>query len=313
MKNSLSMACRALGLLVIVPGAAHAQAVPDIEGSITQGSQIDDIIRDQDQLGGQLSIGGNEIDGEAGIYVLTVNDIFFVGASAGVGYSSNPLRTIDDVGGSFSAEFAASAGVQTRLAESVDFGARVNVSGIEYSEQFAPSSRSASGVLNIGTAIAGTPLYVGITGFGGYNYDGSFEKGIAFYGASASLSAGFPLGQKTLLRPGLGVTRQWSETEENNSTSAAVSAEVIHAIAPRVTLSASARISRVWYDDFFEDVTFVERRDWQYGAGISGNYRISNALKVGVSVGYEKRDSTFFLSEYESFEASLLLSARLKF
>lgn len=299
--------------ITIAASDAKAQSVPDIQGSITQGSQIDEIIRDQDRIGPQLGEDGNEIDGEAGIYVLRVNEIFYVGASYGLGYSENPVRSLNNPGDSFSVNLAAQAGVQTKIAEALDFGISATVAGTEYDQAFAPSSRSINGAINLGTQIGQSPFYIGATAFGGFNYDDNFDNGTSFYGASGSLSAGFPIGNRTVVRPGVGVTRQWSQIEENNSTSASGSVDVSHALTQKLIVGATARVTRTWFDNFFEDVTFVSRKDWQYGGGANLSYRHSQNLTIGVSAGYEKRDSTFFLSEYESFEASLLFSARLRF
>lgn len=306
-----------LGASIVLPFIGWqpllAQAIPDIEGAIIQDNQIGDAIRDQQDRGVQIRDEDETIDGEAGIFVLQKNRIFFVGGSYGVSYSENPLRTVDDVGDSFAVNFAATAGVQTRIDDAFDFGLNVAVSGSEYSESFAPSSRNVNGALSVGTPIGGTPLYLNGTVFGGFNFDEDFENGSAFYGGSISLGAAFPIGKRTLIRPGISATRQWSEVEDNNSTSAAVTIGVVHAIDPQWTLAANARVNRTWFDDFFEDVTFLPRKDWQYGGNVSMSYRHNENITASVSAGYEKRDSTFFLSEFESFEASLIFALRVGF
>jgi hypothetical protein len=168
----LLLAAITLGLPVI----ANAQAIPDLPGSITLGSQIDDIIKAQKDRDRANALGEDEtIDGEAGIYVLRRNEIFFVGGGVSTGYSNNPLRTADDVGGSYSANFAFSTGIQTKVAEKFDVGLSLNISGVEYDEEFVPSSRTLNGSLSIGTPIGETPLYVNVTGFGGWSFNSDFE------------------------------------------------------------------------------------------------------------------------------------------
>ena len=203
-------------------------------------------------------------------------------------------------------------GVPT-VTEAVDFGVRANVSGLEYFSDFGPSSRNTSASVTVGTPIGGTPLYANASAFGGFNFDGDFENGVAFYGGSLSVNAALPIGQRTLIRPSIGVSRQWSEIEENNATSAAANVTVLHIVAPEVVVSADAFVNRTWFDNFFEDVIFVERRDWSYGGGASVSYRPNDWLSTSVSVGYERRDSSFFISEYEGFDASLSVSATLEF
>ena len=295
------------------PALADAQSIPDIQESITRGSQIDDIIKDQQDRNDERLRQDETIDGEAGVYVLRRNEIFFVGGGVSAGYSSNPLRTADDVGGSFHASLALSTGIQTKVAEKFDVGLSLNVSGVEYDKSFGPSSRSLNSALSLGTQIGSTPFYASLTGFGGWNFDKNFERGTGFYGASAALSAGFPLGKKTVVRPGIGITRQWSQTSENDSTSVAASVDISHALSRRMTVSVAANVSRVWFDNFFEDVTFVARKDWQYRGGLSVSYRLNDKASLGLSSSYEKRSSTFFLSAYESFDLDASFSLRLKF
>ena len=302
-----------LATMLTFSARGYAQALPEIENTITQGSQIDDIIREQDRLSGQIAKKDDEIDGEAGIYVLKKNEIFFVGGTAGIGYSGNPVRTVDDVGDSFFINFAATAGVQTQIGEALDFGARVNVSGIEYGEAFGPSSRNINGNINVGVPIKGTPLYASASAFGGFNFDDDFGNVTSFYGASVSLSAALQLGKQTIVRPNIVATRQWNETADNNNKAVSASVGVVHIMSSRFSLAADARVTRTWFDDFFEDVTFVKRKDWSYGGSVSGTYRHNQQISLSVSAGYEKRDSTFFLSEYDSFEASLLFSAIMRF
>lgn len=297
-------------------GAAQtvfAQGIGDFESSIIQGDQIDQAILNQQQLGGQVRPDENAIDGEAGIYILNKNDIFYVGATAGFGYSENPLRTVDDIGDSFSFNAAGSTGVQTKLAEAVDFGLQVTVSGVEYFDDFAPSSRNINSSATVGTPIKNTPLYISATIFGGLNFDEDFEDGVEFIGGTAGIGAGIPIGKRTIFRPGVAVTRQWSATSDNNSTSANGTLGITHVLQPNLSISANARVTRTWFDDFFEDVTFVPRRDWQYGVTAVANYQASNNLSLGVSAGYSRRDSSFFISEFDSFDASLFVSARLRF
>lgn len=305
-------------LALIIAGAAFiqpamAQDAPDIEGAIIQGNQIADVIGATIRPATTAGSVTNDIDGEAGIYVMQVNEIFFVAASGGIGYSTNPVRTIDNLGDSFSANAGFSAGVRTRLGGAVDFGVVAGVSGVEYFEDFAPSSRNVNASAQAGTAIAGTPLYVNVAAFGGLNYDSKFSQGTAFYGGSASLSAGVALGPRTIVQPSIGGTRQWSQISENNSSSAAGGVNIVQIISSAMTVSLNGRITRTWFDDFYEDVTFVKRTDWSYGVGATASYRLSDRFNLSASGGYEWRDSTFILSNYESADASVLISFAYRF
>lgn len=304
------------GLLAVsvIHDPAAAQAVPDIQDAISRGNSIDDALREQRRTSLQPSAEDEgEIDGEAGVYVLTVNDIFFIGASVGSGWEENPVRTIDDVGNSVFATAAVSAGIQTKLGDTVDAGLAVTASGIEYEADFAPSSRSVSASANLGLPLGRSPLYLGLTAYGGYSFDGGFDNGTAFYGASIGVSAAVPLGQRGLLRGSLSGGRALNDISENNAWNANLSVGIAHRVTPDLTIAADARVSRIWFDDFFEDVTFVARKDWQYGGNLTGTYAINDWISASVSAGYEKRDSGFFLSNYDGFAASVVLTARKRF
>lgn len=304
----------AIAVAIAVPAIARAQATPDIQDAITADTQIDEALREQERTQVQFGeIADREIDGEAGVYVLALNEIFYVGGSSGGGWSENPVRTVDDVGDSFFASAAATFGVQTVLGGALDAGLAASVSGIEYDKAFGPSSRTVTLSANAGRAIGGTPFFVGVSAFGGRTYDNSFENGTGFYGGTAAISARVPLGPRTLLSGSLNGGRQMGEVEENNSWSAHLSADVTHFITPTLAIGASGRIGRAWFDDFYEDVTFVPRNDWQYGGNVNASWSPLPWLSVTGAVGREKRESAFFLSNYEGFEASLVLSARARF
>lgn len=312
--HSITPVCTLAAFLSLISTTvAHAQSAPDIEDAIMRQDQIVDALRNSQDQTTQGAVADEGLAGEAGVYVLKVNDIFVLASSVGSGYSENPQRISNGIGGSGFTTAAATAGIQTRLGETVDFGLRAGLSGVEYSDTQAPSSRSTMGTMNLGMPIAQTPFYANATFFGGYSFDKDFKNDVLFYGSALSVSGGFQLGERTILRPGIGVTRQWSKISENDSSSVSASVSVLHAVLPRFTVSADAQISRVWFDDFYEDVIYTSRRDWQYSASVSANYAFTDWLLLSGSVGYERRTSTFFLTTYQGLEASLALSGRYHF
>ena len=245
--------------------------------------------------------------------MLTVNDIFYIASGVGGGWSENPLRTVDDEGSSGFANAVITAGVQTKIAEAFDFGVAGTISGVEFFEDFAPSSRTINGSINIGTPIGGTPIYVGASVFAGRTLDRKFENGSWYYGANAQVSAGGPIGPRTFVRGTLSGGRNENEIVENNNWNATFDVELTQVISDEFSIGAQARVTRTWFDDFFEDVTFAQRNDWQYGGNLSANWAPTSWLAVTGSAGYEKRDSGFFLSSYDGFEAAFTITARERF
>jgi hypothetical protein len=299
-------------LALAAPAAGFAQAVPDLGEQVTQSEQLTRDIeqatlgRDRDPDAGQ------EVDGESGIYVLTVNRIFQLSASAGTGWTDNPERTADDLGSSAFGDFALSAGIATRLGGKVDFGLFANAAGREFYESGRPSSRSTSATVSVGVPVVG-PVYASAIGFGGFSFDSDFENPTGFYGASGSLSATMRIADRLAVRPSIGATRQWSEIAENDSSQVAAAVDVLFAITPEVSASVRGTVYRRWYDDFYEDVTFVARRDTNVGIAASLAWRPTDGVAVVATLAWEDQDSRFFLADYQVFEGVAGLSLRLRF
>lgn len=294
------------------PGAAWAQTTPDIQDLVVQGEQINRSVEGAVERDSRRSGEDAAIDGEAGVYVLTVNRIFQVSASAGLGYTDNPTRTADDVGNAAYGDFSLAGGIATRLGNRVDFGLSANVGGREFFDAVGPSSRTVSATASLGMPIVG-PVYAGIVAFGGYSFDNEFENGTSFHGVSGNLSAALPVTEGVVLRPGLGATRQWSAVSENNSSMAAASLDLLGAISPSVTASLRVTAARRWYDDFYEDVTFVERRDMIYGIAASIAWRPAPFLAVVATISFDNQDSTFFLSNFQAVEGGVGASLHYRF
>jgi len=302
----------AAGTLLACP-LASAQAQPPIEDIVIQGEILNRSVGEAIRPVGQSDDDSdNEIDGEAGIYVLTVNDIFFISGSAGIGHSTNPTRTASDPGEDWYGEFGASIGVSTRLGGAVDFGAAVNVDSRDFINDDLASSRSVSTTAAVGTTIWG-PIYGSVTAFGGLAFDDNFDNETSFYGLSVNASSAFKVADNVLIRPGVGLTQQWSDVSENNSLAATASVDAIYALSPQWLVSGRVSVSDRKYDDFYEDVTFVEREDSSIGVSASLVWRPSRNITMAASVAYEDQDSTFFLSEFDAVDTGLNISLRQTF
>lgn len=299
--------------LIGVAAAASAQVVPPIEDVVIQGEILN---RSASQAIGQgsakTSASADELEGEAGIYVLTLNDIFFVSGSAGLGHASNPTRTALDSGEDWYGDIGGSLGVSTRLGGALDFGASLNVDARDYVDQDLASSRSVSTVASIGAPVFG-PLYASAVAFGGYAYDRNFDGQTAFYGLAANASAAFPLTRKLLVRPGIGLTQQWSDVSENNSFTAIASVDAVYRLAPRWLVSGRISVSERKYEDFYEDVTFVEREDTSVGVAASMVWKVSRNSSLAISASYEDQDSSFFLSSFDTLDTGLAVSLKKAF
>ncbi len=298
---------------IVAAPLASAQVQPPLEDIVVQGEILNRAIDQATGAArGEADDGDNEIAGEAGIYVLTINEIFFISGAAGLGHTTNPTRTAIDAGEDSYADFGASIGVSTRLGNAVDFSAALNVDGRDYFDTDEASSRSVSVTAAVGAPVFG-PVYGSLIAFGGYAFDGQFDNETSFHGLSANLSTNWKISDQLLLRPGVGVTQQWSDVSENKSLAATASLDALYVIAPEWVASARVSVSQRTYDDFYEDVTFVEREDTTAGISASLVWRPSRNMRISASLAYEDQDSSFFLSEFDAFDTSIGVSFRLGF
>ena len=303
----------ALIAIAAIAAPANAQVAPPIEDVVIQGEILNRSVGSTiGEPKGTREVSDTELDGEAGIYILNINEIFSISGNAGLGYTSNPTRTASDPGGDWYGDFGASLGFSTRLGGNVDFGAALNLDGREYFENNLASSRSVSGSMSVGTTILG-PVYGGVTGFGGYVFDSDFESGTSFYGVAGNISAALPITQRFLVRPGIGMTQQWSGVSENNSLSAIGSLDILYALSPKWMMSGRASFSKRWYENFYEDVTFVERRDENIGLSAALSWLPTSNLTISASVAYEDQSSSFFLSEFDAIGTVANISLRQRF
>lgn len=311
MRNTKLLVPAVAACLCPAMAPAGAQTLPDLQDLAIQGEQINRNAAIASERG-QAVVSETPVDGDAGVYILTLNKIFQLSAGSAIGYTDNPTRTSNPTAGSGFADFFVSAGVSTRVHDKVDVGLSVSANGREFFKDYGPSDRSLSSTVSIGVPIAG-PVYANVVGFGGYSFDRKFRGGTSFYGVSGTLSATLPLTPHLVARPGVGVVRQWSETSENNSTSLSGSIDLSYALSPSVSLLGRGIIQKRWYDNFYEDVTFVKRDDTIYGVSASLSWRVAPSFSLSASSSYTKQDSPLFMTDYDVFEGSAILAATYRF
>lgn len=311
MQNMRILALAGLGSLALTALPAAAQTLPELQDLAIQGEQINRSAALAGQRG-QSTVDTSIIDEDAGVYILTLNKIFQISAGSALGYTDNPTRTSDSTGGSGFADFFASASVSTNVNNKVDLGFSVSANGREFFRDYGPSDRSIATAVSVGVPVTG-PLYASLVGFGGYSFDGKFRNSTGFYGLSGTLSAALPVSSRALVRPGVGVVRQWSGTSENNSTSLSGSLDISYAISPDINVIGRAIVQKRWYDDFYEDVTFIKRTDTVYGASASLSWRAAKDVVLSTTTSYSKQDSPLFLTDYDVFEASVMVTAAFRF
>lgn len=302
----------AIAALTDLSVASAQTSLNDVEGAITQGAQFDDARELVDERR-QEAAEDATIDGEAGIFVLKKNKLFTISASAGGGYSTNPGRTLDTSQASAFGSVALRAGLNTIIGQQYDVGVNLVGTATEYEDDLGPSNRSGVANIYVGRTLFDDHLYFSIGAVGGVNTNADFKQSSTFFGGSASASYTLSISNNVVFRPSITAARQWSNRSEQNNISGTANADLIWRPAPNWIVSGGASYTYRKYDNFFEDVTFVEREDNQYRIGLSVSRRISDTSNISVSYDYTNQNSSFFLSEYDSHDGGLNLQISHRF
>lgn len=300
-------------LIMVFSGSVQAQVLDDIENAVTQGNQYNDALNNIPETTFGPS-DDSEIDGEAGVYILKKNKIFSAKAIVGAGYSENPGRTLDiNSEGSGAAQFAVSAGVDTQIAAHFDAGANLVASGTEYERNGAPDSRNVVANAYVGKAFWDDRIYGSVSASYGKAMDGQFNNGTVFQGMTASVVYPHRITDKVIVRPRLTASRQWSEISEQKNLAVTAEADVIWVFAEKWQATGSIGFTHRVYDNFFEDVTFVERKDDVWRAGLAVSRQITDDVAISASMTYIDQGSAFFLSEFSSFDGGISIGLQKRF
>lgn len=301
--------------MVCFAGHANAQDILDVETAVTQGSIFEDALSQSDQQR-QLRRDEAVIAGEPGVFVLNRNNIFNVGVTAGGGFSTNPFQTSQ--GEEETAAFGnvgLSAGVNTRIADKVDFGANLVGTLTEFESGDGPSNRNLifNSFVGKSVPVLGKQVYASLSGAVGVNTDEDFENPTTFTNLSLGVSSALKPIKTVIVQPSVAVSRQWSEVSEQDNFAVQTAVAVSWAIRPKWQVAGNVGYTYRSYDNFFEDVTLVARKDNVVSVGVSVARALPKNLRASVSFGYTNQDSRFFLSNYDGFTGGLRLNLRQKF
>ncbi len=303
-------------LLCLFSFHVKAQTLDEIGNSITGTQQFREAleISRAEQRRAGLGRAAKEIKGEPGIYILTKADIFSLGARLNLGYTDNPQATKDGNGhGSKYGSFAFSAGVSSKFPNSVDYGVNLTVSGVEYDRSDAPDSLSLASNTFIGKSFADGMLYASLGLNAGVNGSHRFNDTSQFYGLSATIDVPFQLAENVNIITSLSLERQLSDQDEQDSTIVSLGGRLMWFPTNNLQFSLRGSYSDRLYDNFFEDVTFVKRRDDIYALGIAASSTFAHDLQGSVSINFKRNRSTFFLSDYTARDTLLNLSLTKRF
>jgi hypothetical protein len=298
-------------LMALAPAAALAQV--SVTDALAREQQIRDAIGAGPLPAPRAREGEAETPpGETGVFVLRRVDIFSFEAGIGGGMTTNAGKSDIDGRDSAYATAYADIGVDTRLGGAVDAGAHLTVSSIRYENASDLDSSSVVGAFTLGDDVW-NGLYLQGNLVLGQSFDDDTSGDGTFLASSLVLSRRFTLQERVSALPFVFSSGQTADDSELRNLSLGGGLRLDVLAAPGLVVSPSVSYAWVTYPDFYEDVTFVEREDNRFYIGASAQYAITDVFLVSGSVGYTANDSTLDLSEYESFDASALLRATIRF
>jgi len=295
----------AFALLALGLAAPLAAQVP--------ADQIDQRVRDVPPSAEERRAEEDEaiLTGRDDILLLEKRKFFTIFASAGPGFTDNaalsPTARRED------GLFTADAGIRiaTRLGGKVDVFAEAGASTTRYFKETDLDFVAGFGAVGAHVRLAGFDLDAAYTPT--LVYDGDVEdRQLTQHRFVVGIGRGARIG-KALVRAAIGGERIEANPSAFQNFSATATLSGFLPVARRVSLLGSARGVRRWYDNYFEGLLGVERRDWfvEGAAGIS--WQAHRRITVDARATYARNFSTADISRYRAIGSGLMLRTSFRF
>jgi hypothetical protein len=307
------------GAAVVVLCLASLQAAATfaqpagVTDSITQGAQADRAIEQARHRLLQGTALDNDPGQDPGIYVLVRQDIFSVGLDVGVGYTSEvdkgSLRDAESTYTSMQFDI----GADTRIANSFNAGVRLTVAETLYHDEDGFDSGALIGSIYVSEPFFDDTLIVTADVTGGLNGGYDFDDHSAYVNTSIRAARPIPLTNSIVFVPSISVSNVFSEQGEQNRWEYGAQARLAARLDEDLRLTVGAGVTYSDYDNFFEDVLFVSRRDTTAYASLGLEYMIDENVRAFANVRYTNRTSTLDIVEYEETDASVSIGLSARF
>jgi hypothetical protein len=303
----------ALACLATVHAAATFAQPAQVRDSVTQGAQADRAIEQaRDRLLSSQS-GADSIGRDPGVFVLIEKDIFSVGLDVGLGYTNEVDKgSLQDAKSAYtSLQF--DIGADTRIADSFNAGARLTVAETIFHDTRGFDSAALLGSVYVSEAFFGGTLIVTADATGGLNGGYDFDNGSSYINASIRAARPIPLSRDVVLVPTVFASIVHAEQGEQNRWETGASARLIARLDDDLRLNVAGGVTFADYDNFYEDVLFVSRRDTTAYASFGLEYTIDENVSAFANVRYSNRTSTLDIVEYEETDASVSIGLTARF
>jgi opacity protein-like surface antigen len=306
-------AAAAVACLASLHAAGTFAQPAEVRDSITQGAQADRAIEQARQRLFSGQAGEDDIGRDPGVFVLIEQDIFSVGIDAGLGYSSDVDKgDLQDAKSAYTS-IQIDAGVDTRIADSFDAGARITLAETLFHDERGFDSGALIGSVYVSEAFFDRTLILTADVTGGINGGYDFDNGSAYVNASLRAARPIPLSSDIVFVPSVFASLVHADQGEQNRWEGGASGRLAMRLDDDLRLTLSAGLTYAQYDNFYEDVLFVSRQDTTAFAGIGLEYRIDENVTAFGNVRYTNRTSTLDIVEYEEVDASAMIGVRARF
>lgn len=298
-------AALAVLLAALAAGRAHAQPVPD--------PRIDQRIQSLTRSAEQRRAAEDEaiLTGRDDILLMRRRRFLTLFASAGGGYSDNVALSPTMREGD--AYVAADLGlrVATQLGGLVDVYAEGGLSTTRYFDQTGLDLVAAFGAVGAHVAAAGFDFDLAYTP--SIVWDGDVEnRQITQHRFSAGVSRAFRIG-RGLVRASAGGERIEADPAAFQNFAASAGLSGILPLGPQAALVASVRGARRWYDNYFEGLLGLERRDWYLEGAVGLSWQVHPNVGVEMRVSHSRNWSTADISRYRATTGGAVMRLAVRF
>lgn len=305
------MSVRALAVTTLL--TAMSAAAPAFAQTAPVDPGIDQRIRNLPAPGDAARQAEEEaiLTGRDDILLMRRRRFFTLYGSAGINGTTNaglsPTDPVDD-------QFAnADVGIRiaTRLGGAVNVYAEAGLSSTRYFEQDRLDLVAAFGAVGANVELAGFDLDAAYAPVIAWDADWD-ERQLTQHRFTGSIGRSARVGP-VLVRAAVGGERIEADPEPFANSAAVGSLSGFWPLGTNLAVMASVRGARRWYDDYFEGLLGVERKDWFVEGALGLSYRPAAAITLDMRWTYARNWSTADVSRYEAATGGIAVRAAVRF
>lgn len=224
-------------------------------------------------------------------------------------YLSDQVRKSDTV-----VDGKVSGKVATKIAQTYDVYAELGAIGSRYMHQQALGYNGITANVG-GEAPINDKWRVGVQ----YGYTMAFLKGgfseqlVTINDFVAYTNYTLQINPNTLLVPQLSLDRTIAAPSDYNALALDASVSLLHRFRPTVIGVVAVETGYKDYNNYFESITHIDRKDRTYGVNASVRWTPLDAVQLSASFAATHNDSTLLSSDYNAVSISPMVEMKVNF